>query len=222
MHWDRVAETAREAFRRTVNQWIGQTRIEGGVVRGPDAEIVPGSLKSTVHVKTLLVRELISSGASGPVADAIARELHDAWSAWSEGFRMSLPGAFPQLAAVPGPYAGPTPSAEPAYPLSRGVSTGEFRLTARTLGPRLRQALAPFARAGMGSMEIAFDALARWVEMSFRGWKMTARLGGVMGKGPAPGYAPPYVPVFPVLVGDASTVPTTAAILGPPFGLTGT
>jgi hypothetical protein len=222
MHWDRVAETAREALRKTVNQWIGHSRIEGGVVRGPDAEIVPGSLKSAVPVRTLLVRELTSRGASGPVADAIARELHDAWSAWSEGFRMSLPGAFPKLAAVPGPYAGPTPSAQRTYPLSRGVSTGEFRLTARTLGPRLRQALAPFASTGTGSMENALDALARWVEMSFRGWKMTATLGGLEGSGPSPGYAPPYVPVFPVIVGNVSSTVTTAAILGPPFGLSGT
>jgi hypothetical protein len=59
--------------------------------------------------------------------------------------------------------------------------------------------------------------LAKWVETSFREWKVTAQIAGVMGKGPIPTYAPPYVPVGPVVMGDNISAPGHT-IAGPRFG----
>jgi hypothetical protein len=110
--------------------------VKGGWVRGPNAELTPGSLKSGVAIEPRLMQALATSRVPPTVAMALATELAAAWREWADGFRVTLPGAYPKLAAVPGPTAPPTPAAS-AFPIAHGNSAGEYRLTAGTLGPRL-------------------------------------------------------------------------------------
>ena len=58
--------------------------------------------------------------------------------------------------------------------------------------------------------------LATWVEGSFSDWKNGVRLVGLMGRGPVPTFAPPYVPVGPVISGDNTSAGSLFA--GPRFG----
>jgi hypothetical protein len=216
MDWVAIAKATRAAFGQGVNDWIIASYVQGGWVRGPNAELTPGSLKSSVDVEQRMVHALAVGRVPAAVAQALARELGGAWREWADGFRLSLAGAYPTLAAVPGPVAPPTPAAG-AYPVSRGTSAGEYRLSAATLSPRLVSALQGHAGRDIPGLNNAIKDLTSWVEASFRDWQLTAQIVGVMGKGPIPSFAPPYVPVGPVVMGDNISGPGHV-IAGPRFG----
>ena len=218
MDWAVIAKAARQGFQKGVNEWILASRVQGGRIVGPNAELTPGSLVSPVNFEPTILQAFQAASVSPPVAHALARELYGLWKDWSDGFRMNLPGAYPTFAAVPGPYAPPTPMAQSA-PLSLATSTGEYRFRAATSLARMRGALLPFLGRETGGFEKEFSGLASWIERSFHEWKANARLVGVVGKGPVPTFAPPYVPVAPVVGGDISSMSGhTAAIAGPQFG----
>jgi hypothetical protein len=217
MDWAAITKATRAAFGQSVNDWIVASYVQGGWVRGPNAELTPGSLKSSVDLEQKMVQALAAARVPSAIAQTLARELAGAWRAWADGFRVSLPGAYPKLAAVPGPMAPPTPASS-SYPIARGTSAGEVRLNSATLAPRLQSALRLQAgRDIAGIDEKAIKELATWVEASFMDWKLSAQLVGVMGKGPIPTFAPPYVPVGPVVMGDNLSAPGHV-IAGPRFG----
>ncbi|MCC6727921.1 MAG: hypothetical protein IT208_01125 [Chthonomonadales bacterium] len=216
MDWVGITKTALSAFQKGVNDWIVAARVQGGWVRGPDAALTPGSLKGIPDFEPRVVSAMVMGRIPPAVAQALAHELCGAWTAWADGLTMTLPGAYPRLAAVPGPRAPPTTAARP-FPLSGGSSPGELRLQKATLSMRLSAALKPLAGDNPKGAEQTVRALADWVDVSFREWKASAQLVGVMGKGPVPTFAPPYVPVGPVVMGD-NTSGSGAAIAGPRFG----
>ena len=146
---------------------------------------------------------------------AVARVLAASWNEWAAGFQMAIPGAYPAFVAVPGRAAPPTRAAvSPA--LSQGSSAGEPALKAPVLAKRLIEALQAVAPKS-STAEPAMQGLASWVEISFSQWKSLVTLTGLVGRGSAPTYAPPYVPVAPVISGDnASAGPLFA---GPRFGI---
>jgi len=216
MDWVAITKATRAAFGQSVNDWIIASYVQGGWVRGPNAQLTPGSLKSGVDIEQRLAQALTVARVPAPVVQALARELGGAWRAWADGFQLTLPGAYPKLAAVPGPVAPPTPAAS-AFPISRGASAGESRLSVAMLSPRLISALRPLAGRDTSGLDSAVTQLASWVEGSFRDWKLTAQVVGVMGKGPIPSFAPPYVPVGPVVMGDNLSAPGQV-IAGPRFG----
>ena len=216
MDWVAITKATRAAFGQSINDWIIASYVQGGWVRGPNAELTPGSLKSSVEIEQRLMQALTIERVPAPVAQALATELGGAWRAWADGFRLSLAGAYPKLAAVPGPMAPPTPAAG-AFPIARGMSTGEPRLSAAMLSPRLVTVLRVHAGRDIAGLDSAVKDLTTWVEASFRDWKLTAQVVGVMGKGPIPSFAPPYVPVGPVVMGDNISGPGHV-IAGPRFG----
>jgi hypothetical protein len=216
MDWVAITKAAREVFARGVNDWMVGARIQGGSVHGPNAVLTPGSLTSTKSLEPLLSQGLTSANVPSVVAQLLARELGGAWNAWAAGFHLPLPGAYPKLAAVPGPMAPPTPAAR-SFPIAQSTSAGEHRLLAATLAPRLQTAVRGLAGRESAAAEKAVQELAKWVEASFREWKVAAQITGVTGKGPIPTYAPPYVPVGPVVMGDNLSMPGHT-IAGPRFG----
>ncbi len=216
MDWVAITKATRAAFGQSVNDWIIASYVQGGWVRGPNAELTPGSLKSSVDIEQRMMQALTIERVPAPIAQTLAKELGGAWRAWADGFRLSLAGAYPTLAAVPGPMAPPTPAAG-AFPIARGMSAGEPQLSAAMLSPRLTSALRVHAGRDVAGLDGAVKDLTTWVEASFRDWKLTAQVVGVMGKGPIPSFAPPYVPVGPVVMGDNISGPGHV-IAGPRFG----
>jgi len=215
--WSAVAKLSAEAFRVAVNEWISQARVQGGTVSGSAAVLPAGSLVSDVNIAKRMVELLSASGVPPTVSTPIANVLAGAWHDWAAGFQMAVPGAYPTLAAVPAP-AAPTTKAALSPQLSQGSSAGEASLRAQVLSTRLISALRlqPLA-AGTGSPDQAMQGLATWVDASFAQWKATVRMTSLVGRGPVPTYAPPYVPVGPVIRGQ--TVSAGALFAGPRFGI---
>ena len=214
MDWSSIAKLSREAFRDAVNEWIGKARIRGGQIKGPDAILTAGSLISDVNIESIMLQKL---GAQVPteIARALAKELAAAWNGWAAGFQVQLRGAYPSFAAFPGPKAPPT-SAQPVA-LTQGVSAGEASLKASALAAKLGPALKSQAlKSRGGSPDEAIKSLTEWVESSFQEWKGLVKLTGVVGRGNVPTFAPPYVPVGPVVMGE--NLSTEPLFSGPRFG----
>jgi hypothetical protein len=216
MDWTSISKLAQEAFRVGVNEWIGRARIQGGKVSGPSAILTPGSLVSDTNIEARMLQILASSKVPREIAAALSKVLAAAWSDWAAGFQIHLHAAYPSFAAFPGPFAPPTPAAA-APSLSQGSSVGERSLKAPLLASKLNAAIRMHAtKVGGGSPDEAIKSLANWVEGSFNEWKNLAKLVGLMGKGPVPTCAPPYVPVGPVIMGDNLSLGSLFA--GPRFG----
>jgi len=215
--WDSIGVSLREAFRIAVNEWISRARIQGGAVSGSTALLTPGSLVSDVNILGRMVQILAGWGVSNGAASAGSTVLSGAWNAWAANFQMRIPGAYPSFAAVPGP-AAPLTQASVSPPLSAGNSVGEAALQSAQLAARLSEALrAEAANAAPGPPDPAMLRLATWVQASFEQWKSTVTLVGLLGRGGVPTYAPPYVPVGPVLTGNNST--SASPFVGPRFGI---
>jgi hypothetical protein len=205
MDWNEIARFTREAFRVAANEWIGRARIQGGTVKGPAA------------VLEMRMNQLLAdSRVPRDIAAALAKVLSSAWSEWAAGFQMRLPKAYPTLAAVPARFAPPTPVAD-APLLSQGSSLGESSLKAPQLTTRLSSALQIHsAKVSGGNPGAAMQNLANWVDGSFTAWRAGVRMTGLLGKGPVPTFAPPYVPIGPVVAGENTSAATLFA--GPRFG----
>jgi len=215
LDWNSIARVSREAFRDAVNDWIDKAHIRGGQVRGPDATLTRGSLVSDGNIERIVFQKLIAAHAPTEIARVLAKELAAAWNAWAAEFQMQIPGAYPTFAAFPGPKAPPTSA--PPIALAQGTSGGEVALKAAVLAGKLAPALRMHAtKLRGGSPDQAIKSLAEWVESSFQEWKRLAKLVGVKGQGSVPTFAPPYVPVGPVVMGD--NVSTGPVFAGPRFG----
>ncbi len=216
MDWNSIVKLSQEAFRVGVNEWIGRARIQGGTVSGPSAFLTPGSLVSDTNIEMRVVQILTGSQVPRDISAPLAKVLAAAWNEWAAGFQMQLPAAYPSLAAFPGPFAPPTRAAG-TPPVALGSSAGEASLKAPLLTSRLRSALRMYpTRVAGGTPDQAINSLANWVEASFNEWKSLATLVGLMGRGPVPTFAPPYVPVGPVISGDNLSLGSVFA--GPRFG----
>jgi hypothetical protein len=216
MDWTSITKLTQEAFRVGVNEWIGKARIQGGKVSGPSAILTPGSLVSDTNIETRMLQMLAGSQVPREISAALSKVLAGAWSDWAGGFQIHVHTAYPSFAAFPGPSAPPTPAAA-APSLSQGSSAGELSLKAPLLASKMNSAIRMHAaKVKGGNPDPAIKSLATWVEVSFNEWKSLAKLAGLMGKGPVPTYAPPYVPVGPVIMGDNTSVAPLFA--GPRFG----
>ena len=216
MDWKSIARLSQEAFREGVNEWIGSARIKGGQINGPSATLTPGSLVSDGNIESRILQKLSGSQVPAEIARALAKELAAAWNDWAKGFQMTIPKAYPSFAAFPGPVAPPTPALG-AFAVSLGSSVGETSLRASVLAGKLASAVRVSAgKAGAASSDQALKILADWVESSFNEWKGLVKLVGIVGSGDVPTFAPPYVPVGPVVRGaNLSAGPVFA---GPRFG----
>src|SRR5262249_7803692 len=129
-------------------------------------------------------------------------------------FQIHIAGAYPLFAAVAAPNAPPT-LARPIG-LGRGTSVGETSLRASVLTATLVPVLRAHAPKVTGSLDQEIGALARWAHSSFQEWKGQTQLVGVMGTGKVLNFAPPYVPVGSVAMGENFSVGPVFA--GPRFG----
>jgi hypothetical protein len=216
MDWDEIVRLAQDAFRIAVNEWLGKARIQGGTVRGPSAVLTPGSLVSETNIEMRMVQILANSRMPQDIATDLARVLANAWNEWAAGFQIHIPNAYPSFVAVPGRFAPPKLANE-APLLSQGSSSGEVSLKSPFLANRLATRIqqSPATKLTGGNPQQAMESLAKWVEDSFNEWKNGARIVGLIGKGPVPTFAPPYVPVGPVIGGENVSAPVLFA--GPEF-----
>ncbi len=133
---------------------------------------------------------------------AIAKHLSKAWKDWQSG--VAVPGLpwYPAFAAFPGPQAPPMPNIP--MPLITCPSTKMSAMSPASLKDGMVKALDD--KDALHHAEL-FDAIAKGVFAVFMTWLPQQQIMNVMGKGPIPTFAPPFVPVGPVLAGDNLAIP---------------
>lgn len=125
------------------------------------------------------------------------------WGCWKQMLdSVSVPGLpwYPAFAAIPMPVAPPTPN----------VPTPFIALNKNALAMAASTLKSTFSISLQGSMDYATqfsEALAASIDASFQVWMVQTLVTKVLGTGPVPTFAPPYVPVGPVVGGVGNMIP---------------
>ena len=118
---------------------------------------------------------------------------------------VTVPGLpwYPAFAAFPLAQAPPMPNVP--VPLAACVSGKvTFMATPMQLKSKMVDALGDSKAQHHAEL---FDSIATAVSACFAAWLPQQQVMNVLGKGPVPTYAPPYVPVGPVVAGDNLAIP---------------
>jgi hypothetical protein len=133
-------------------------------------------------------------GWKAVVRDAAARGMEQQWSALAAS--VTVPGLpwYPSFAAFPAPMAPPTPNIPTAFIALQHDSMA-------TSVPNLKAAMCAALHGTMAYHAEFFDSLATGMQLPLQMWKAMQMVAMVMGRGPIPTFAPPNVPVGPVVGG---------------------
>jgi hypothetical protein len=196
--WAGFIEAARDAITKGVEQWASSAGVAGGEINGGTVFIAPGALNSEVTFLPAVEDALFQAGAPGDVSAAFAGVSWEGWRGWVTGYNLSLADALRSFVAVPGPEAPPTPLAP--VRLKDGTSHGSIAMSAAAQRQALLELLKPRLKEP-GAMA-AIKRYAKWYEKSFDDWFQHTTVQNLIATGPVPSFAPPYVPVGPVVRGE--------------------
>lgn len=148
------------------------------------------------------------TGNKAKYRDAVAAGVSKAFKNWQDN--VMVPGLpwYPAFAAFPGPQAPPMPNIP--TPLIACPST----MMADICAPMaMKQGMIDALDAGLKNEdkdkqhEALFLSIATVLSLAFTVWLASQQVMLVLGKGPIPSFAPPFVPVGPVVAGDIISAP---------------
>ncbi len=134
---------------------------------------------------------------------AVGSAVGSAWASYEQS--VMVPGLpwYPAFAAYPGPMAPPMPNVPTPFMALPQNSVS-------TIKNSIQQGIKSNASALPYGDEVA-NAVAAGFTSMFLTWLAGVMVKNVMGKGPVPSFAPPYVPVGPVVNGDVLPIPGVLA-----------
>jgi hypothetical protein len=131
---------------------------------------------------------------NGMVRDAVAKGIEMQWSILARS--TCVPGLpwYPAFAAFPGPQVPPMPNVPTPFIALTGDPTA-------MLPANLKTAMRASLRGNMDFSSEFFDSVATALQIPLQLWKTGQMVTNVLGMGPVPTFAPPYVPVGAVVGG---------------------
>ena len=145
-----------------------------------------------------------------PWSTAVKDGVSKSWDAWAS--KITVPGLplYPAFVVYPGPMAPPTPGIP--LPLVTYVSPGLADMTPMKLKQNMIDAFKGEAKDNDKNKvhEVIFEALGVVISLGWMLWTLSQQVNLANGKGPVPIYAPPYVPMGPVVAGDLLPTPILA------------
>ncbi len=194
--FDKYIDGITGAICSALGTWQDASTFTVGIINASTCTVPPGSLQGPPIGPLIL-----ASGA--PMAtpqeikysNAIANALGIAWQAWHMGVSgmLTYPPTFSFMTA---PMHPPTPNV-PA-PISGLPSMAEGLMSGAMLKNAMVGQLAD--PQALHHMDL-FDALGNAINSVFSTWKTSTMCTKIMGTGPIPTFAPPYVPGGPVVGG---------------------
>ncbi|PIE20193.1 MAG: hypothetical protein CSA66_01155 [Proteobacteria bacterium] len=140
-------------------------------------------------------------------AKAVVEGLSGQFDKWAS--KVMVPGLpwYPAFATYPGPSAAPLPNIP--MPLIVCPSPMMAEVVQMKLKKAMVDALDKRVKDNDADKhhEAIFDAIAFPISLNFLLWLLVQQIMNVLGKGPVPVFAPPYVPLGPVLAGDNIATP---------------
>jgi hypothetical protein len=177
-----------------IGQWMNSAVISGVMINGPIGVLAPGNVVGPPLAPYILMQAPNNSPQELKYSTSIANAIGEAWQTWHLGLSGVL--SYPAFAAFPGPVAPPTPALP--MPLGAFASSGDFMLSGAVLAAKMTSNLADH---GAPHARELFDALASALANVLTIFKASTLLQNVLGTGPIPTFAPPIVPVGPVVGG---------------------
>jgi len=132
---------------------------------------------------------------------AIAKAVSDKWDSWIGGLQQIPMAWYPSFVMLPMPMAPPTPNLPTPFIAAFAGSPSDMMASA------LKSAMVD-ALGDSDALHHAdlFDAIGTAINACWLIWTASTLVTGVMGMGPVPSFAPPFMPAGPVVGG--STLPT--------------
>jgi hypothetical protein len=190
------------AIKTAFDLWRTQAFFKDIKITGPTAS--GGSLEGPDLTPLILSFAPVQSPLHVTCSTGIASAIGAAWMKTQRSVRVPGLPWYPSFAAFPGPMAPPTPNIpSPFIALSQDQSATMVASLANPKGNKRKNNL-DF------SPEI-FASVAVWFSSAIQMWKAAQMVTNVLGKGPVPTFAPPYVPVGPVVLGD--NIPTPGHLM---------
>ena len=174
--------------------WMNESCIQGLVVMGPTATIIPGTVTGPGMQGLIMASDPpIQSPQERGCTVAIAKAFGMAWGQWS----FELSGVLPVVhcAAFPGPMAPPLPNIPVLVSTLQSAGEGALQKEALT-----QSMINNYQGSGHFSHDI-FSSVAQAISEYFPGWKNGTNVINVLAGGPVPSFAPPLSPAGPVIGG---------------------
>lgn len=178
----------------SIDKWMKMTMITSALINGPVGVVLPGSFVGPPLMPLILATAPKSTPQEMKYSNAVASALGTLWQLWQTGLMGTL--MYPAFAAFPGPVAPPMPNIP--LPLIAFSSPGESGLSPSTLKITMDANLADPTAQHASDL---FDAIAKAFNTVFQIFKASTMVQNVLGMGPIPTFAPPFVPVGPVVMG---------------------
>lgn len=177
-----------------------QTAVLAGVmINGPTA--MGGRLQGPALDNLIKMAPSVAgwTGGKAAVRDAVAAGLHQQWMILLT--RMTVPGLpwFPAFAMFPGPAAPPMPNVPTPILALMGDPAPVQAAPLKTAMQACMRGNFDYSNEFLESIAVGFDA-------AMQVWR-TAQMVTVLGSGPIPTFAPPYVPAGPVVGGSVAAIP---------------
>jgi len=199
-----------DAVQYSHNMWKLQAKFDGLQVMSVSAIGSPGCLKGPELESNIKNGPSAASmsGNMGKHRDAVAKGVSKCFKDWQD--QVTVPGLpwYPAFAAFPGPMAPPMPNIP--MPLITCISS---KMSSIIMPDDMTKAMDDALDSSMKDKDpdkqyhALHDAIATVLSLAFLMWLPMQQVMLVLGKGPIPTFAPPFVPVGPVVGGDNIAAP---------------
>ena len=192
------------------NMWKLQAHFKSIQVMAVAAIGAPGCLDGPA-LESLIKNAPSCAALVGNAAkhrDAVAQGVSKCFKSWQD--QVTVPGLpwYPAFAAFPSAMAPPMPNIP--MPLITCVSA---KMTDIVMPDAMKQAMGDALDGEVKrkdpskQYEALHDGIATVLALAFLTWLPAQQVSLVLGKGPIPTFAPPFVPVGPVMGGDIIAAP---------------
>jgi hypothetical protein len=181
------------------SQWQTATTMVGVVINAVTA--TGGQLVGPPWTPLILASAPKASPMEMKYSNVIAQVIGTAWLTFTATVKVTGMPWYPAFAAVPSPVAPPAPNVPCPFaaltqvPMSISCNVLKMQMVGQLADPE-----APFHKE-------LFESIADAFEKSYNIWKVSTMVTNVLGTGPVPTFAPPYVPVGPVVGGVGTMTP---------------
>lgn len=195
--------------------WRMQAKFQNIIITAIAAIGTPGCLSGPALESNIKNAPMVASfsGNKAKHRDAVAKGVSKCFKDWQD--TVTVPGLpwYPAFAAFPSAMAPPTPNVP--TPLAACVSAQMMAIASPMM---MKQEMDSALDGSLKQddpdkhYEALHDAIATVLSAAFATWLPSQQVIGVLGKGPIPTFAPPYVPVGPVVGGDIVSAPGHLAV----------
>lgn len=181
------------------SQWQSMATMVGIVIAGPTASV--GQVVGPPWMPLILASAPKETPMLLKYSNAVANVLSTAWLSYTATIKVPGMPWYPAFAALPSPIAPPTPNVPcPVIALTQVTAPIMPDVLKMQMVGQLADPTAPFH-------DKLFEAICDAFDKCFKIWQASTMVTNVLGTGPVPTFAPPYVPVGPVVGGVGTMTP---------------